>query len=195
MLRIRVSERRFYQKITDIYATSIDYDGKAELTQEFYATVQNKPHWATHGKTAAEIIKTRADAEKKNMGLTAWKNSPQGIIRKQDESIAKNYLKEKELTALNRTVTMYLDYAEDQAMTRNPMHMAGWVKKFDGFLQFNQKNILTHAGKISHQMALEHAETEFEKFDDERRRIEASSSTSDFNKLAKKITAKKPKKK
>ena len=110
-------------------------------------------------------------------------------------SVAKNYLKEEELTALNRTVTMYLDYAEDQAMTRNPMHMADWVKKLDGFLQFNEKNILTHAGKISHQMALEHAETEFEKFDDERRRIEASSSTSDFDKLAKNITAKKLKKK
>ena len=192
---IRASERRFYQKITDIYATSVDYDGKAELTQGFYATVQNKLHWATHGKTAAEIIKTRADAKMKNMGLTAWKNSPQGIIRKQDVSVAKNYLNEEELTALNRTVTMYLDYAEDQAMTRNPMHMADWVKKLDGFLQFNQKNILTHAGKISHQMALEHAETEFKKFDDERRRIEGSSWTSDFDKLAKKITAKKPKKK
>ncbi len=108
---IRASERRFYQKITDIYATSIDYDGRAELTQEFYATVQNKLHWATHGKTAAEIIKTRADANKKNMGLTTWKNSPQGLIRKQDVSVAKNYLKEEELTALNRTVTMYLDYA------------------------------------------------------------------------------------
>lgn len=192
---IRASERRFYQKITDIYATSIDYDGKAEMTQEFYAMVQNKLHWATHGKTAAEIIKTRADAKKINMGLTTWKNSPKGLIRKQDVSIAKNYLKEDELAALNRTVAMYLDYAEDQAMTRKPMHMADWIRKLDGFLQFNEKNILTHAGKISHQMALEHAETEFEKFDGERRRIEASNSTSDFDKLAKKLTLKKPKKK
>ena len=192
---IRTSERRFYQKITDIYATSIDYDGKAEVTQEFYATVQNKLHWATHGKTAAEVIKARADAKKKNMGLTTWKNSPNGNIRKLDVAIAKNYLKEEELTALNRTVTMYLDYAEDQAMTRKQMYMADWIKKLDGFLQFNEKNILTHAGKISHQLGVEHAETEFEKFEVQRRQLEANSSTSDFDKLAKKITAKKPKKK
>lgn len=192
---IRASERRFYQKITDIYATSIDYDGKAEITQEFYATVQNKLHWATHGKTAAEVIKTRADAKKKNMGLTTWKNSPDGNIRKQDVTIAKNYLKEDELAALNRTVTMYLDYAEDQAMTRKPMHMADWIKKLDGFLQFNEKNILTHAGKISHQLAVGHAEAEFEKFEIQRRQLESSSVISDFDKLAKKITAKKPKKK
>ena len=192
---IRASERRFYQKITDIYATSIDYDGKTEITQEFYATVQNKLHWANHGRTAAEVIKTRADAKKKNMGLTTWKNSPDGNIRKQDVTIAKNYLKEDELTALNRTVTMYLDYAEDQAMTRKPMHMADWVKKLDGFLRFNEKNILTHAGKISHQLAVEHAEAEFEKFEVERRQLEANSPTSDFDKLAKKITVKKPKKK
>ena len=120
---IRASERRFYQKITDIYATSIDYDSKAPITQEFYATVQNKLHWATHGKTAAEVIKTRASASKKNMGLTNWKNSPTGPIRKQDVSIAKNYLAEEELSALNRIVTMYLDYAEDQAKSRTSMHM------------------------------------------------------------------------
>ncbi len=146
---IRSSERRFYQKITDIYATSIDYDGKAEITQEFYATVQNKLHWATHGKTAAEVIKNRANAKKKNMGLTTWKNSPDGLIRKQDVTIAKNYLKETELTVLNRTVAMYLDYAEDQAMTRRPMYMVDWAKKLDGFLRFNEKNILTHAGSSS----------------------------------------------
>ncbi len=120
---IRASERRFYQKITDINATSIDYDSKAPITQEFYATVQNKLHWATHGKTAAEVIKTRASASKKNMGLTNWKNSPTGPIRKQDVSIAKNYLAEEELSALNRIVTMYLDYAEDQAKSRTSMHM------------------------------------------------------------------------
>jgi hypothetical protein len=153
---IRASERRFYQKITDIYATSIDYDGRSEVTQEFYATVQNKLHWATHGKTAAEVIKSRADASKKNMGLTTWKNSPDGAIRKQDVSVAKNYLSEEELAALNRTVVMYLDYAEDQALSRKPMHMADWIKKLDGFLQFNEKNILTNAGKISQRMALEH---------------------------------------
>ena len=190
---IRSSERRFYQKITDIYSTSVDYDNKSEVTQEFYATVQNKLHWAIHGKTAAEIIKTRADAKKKNMGLTTWKNSPDGNIRKLDVAIAKNYLKEDELTALNRTVTMYLDYAEDQAMARKQMCMADWVKKLDGFLQFNEKNILSHAGKISHQLAVEHAETEFEKFEVQRRHLEANSSTSDFDKLAKKIVAKKPK--
>lgn len=193
---IRASERRFYQKITDIYSTSIDYDGRAEITQAFYATVQNKLHWATHGKTAAEVIKTRASATKKNMGLTTWKNSPDGPIRKQDVSIAKNYLTEAELAALNRTVTMYLDYAEDQAVSRKPMHMADWVKKLDGFLQFNEKNILTHAGKISHQMALEHAEKEFEKYEVTRHQIESVDSNSDFDKLAKKlITAKSKKKK
>lgn len=146
---IRASERRFHQKITDIYTTSIDYDGGAEVTQEFYATVQNKLHWATHGKTAAEVIKARADASKKNMGLTTWKNSPHGPIRKPDVSVAKNYLNEEELTALNRTVTMYLDYAEDQAQSRKPMYMADWVKKLNGFLQFNEKNILTHAGQTT----------------------------------------------
>lgn len=139
---IRASERRFYQKITDIYVTSIDYDGRAEVTQEFYATVQNKLHWATHGQTAAEVVKARADASKRNMGLTAWKNSPDGVIRKQDVSVAKNYLNEEEVTALNRIVTMYLDYAEEQALTRKPMHMADWIKKLDGFLQFNEKNFL-----------------------------------------------------
>ncbi len=188
---IRASERRFYQKITDIYATSIDYDGSADVTQEFYATVQNKLHWATHGKTAAEVIKARADASKKNMGLTTWKNSPLGPIRKQDVSVAKNYLNEDELTALNRTVTMYLDYAEDQAQSRKPVYMADWVKKLNGFLQFNEKNILTHAGKISQKMALEHAENEFEKFEVKRRQIESNNPTSDFDKLAKKITTKK----
>jgi len=192
---IRASERRFYQKITDIYATSIDYDGKAEVTQEFYATVQNKLHWATHGKTAAEVIKSRADASKKNMGLTTWKNSPDKPIRKQDVAIAKNYLSEDELSALNRVVTMYLDYAEDQALSRKPMHMADWVKKLDGFLKFNEKNILTNAGKISHQMALDHAEGEFEKYDSKRRLLEASQPTSDFDKVVAKLVSKKAKKK
>jgi hypothetical protein len=190
---IRASERRFYQKITDIYATSIDYDGRAKITQEFYATVQNKLHWATHGKTAAEVIKSRADATKKNMGLTNWKNSPDGPIRKSDVAIAKNYLNEEELQALNRVVTMYLDYAEDQALSRKQMHMADWVKKLDGFLQFNEKNILTHAGKISHQMALEHAEKEFNKHEANQRLIEATEPTSDFDKFAKKALTKKSK--
>ncbi|OFZ15548.1 MAG: hydroxyacid dehydrogenase [Bdellovibrionales bacterium RBG_16_40_8] len=191
---IRASERRFYQKITDIYATSIDYDGRAEVTQEFYATVQNKLHWAIHGKTAAEVIKFRADASKKNMGLTTWKNSPDGPIRKQDVSVAKNYLSEEELAALNRTVVMYLDYAEDQALSRKPMYMADWIKKLDGFLQFNEKNILTNAGKISQKMALEHAESEFNKYENQLCQIESSQSSSDFDKLAKKLTSKKSKK-
>ena len=192
---IRTSERRFYQKITDIYATSIDYNGKAEVTQEFYATVQNKLHWAIHGQTAAEVIHSRADASKKNMGLMAWKNSPIGVIRKPDVSIAKNYLKEKELTELNRIVVMYLDFAERQAKKRQSMKMIDWVKKLDSFLQFNEENILIHAGKISHQMALDHSEKEFKKFELNLRQINASQPTSDFDKLAKKITAKKPNKK
>ncbi len=192
---IRTSERRFYQKITDIYATSIDYNGKAEVTQEFYATVQNKLHWAIHGQTAAEVIHSRADASKKNMGLTAWKNSPDGAIRKPDVSIAKNYLKEKELTELNRIVVMYLDFAERQAEKRQSMNMIDWIKKLDSFLQFNEENILTHAGKISHQMALDHSEKEFEKFELNHRLIDASQPTSDFDKLATQITAKKPKNK
>lgn len=184
---IRSSERRFYQKITDIYATSIDYDSKSEITYEFYKTVQNKLHWAIHGQTAAEVIVNRADAEKKNMRLTSWKNSPDGPIRKADVLIAKNYLSEEELTALNRVVTMYLDYAEDQAARRNPMHMADWVKKLDGFLQFNEKNILTNAGKISHQIALDHAEKEFEKYEETRRAVEATEPTSDFDKVVKQL--------
>ncbi len=181
---IRASERRFCQKITDVYATSIDYSGKAAVTQEFYATVQNKLHWVTHGQTAAEVEKNRAEAAKKNMGLMAWKKSADGVMRKQDVAVAEYYLNEEEITALNRIVTMYLDYAEQQTLRRKPMHMADWLKKLDGFLQFNEKNILNHAEKISQQMALEHAEIEFEKFDDERRSIAASEPTSDFDKLA-----------
>lgn len=178
---IRASERRFYQKITDIYATSIDYDPKAEITQTFYATVQNKLHWAIHGHTAAEVIQERADSAKPNMGLTTWKNAPKGKIRKTDVSIAKNYLSQEELSALNRVVTMYLDYAEDQAQRRKSMHMADWVKKLDDFLRFTDRNILTHAGKVSQQLAQEHAHREFEKFEGERRRIEATAPTSDFD--------------
>lgn len=128
---IRASERRFYQKITDIYATSINYDKDAPITRDFYATVQNKLHWASHGHTAAEIVTERADATKPNMGLKTWKNAPAGPIRKADVGFAKNYLTHEEMTALNRVVTMYLDYAEDQAMRQRPMHMADWVKKLD----------------------------------------------------------------
>lgn len=184
---IRASERRFYQKITDIYATSIDYDAKAPLTQEFYATVQNKLHWAIHGHTAAEIIKERADARKPNMGLTTWKNAPGGAIRKADVGVAKNYLNKDELDALNRIVTMYLDYAEDQARNKRPMHMADWVKKLDGFLQFNDRNILTHAGKVSADMAKDHAEREFAKHEAQERLREATEPTSDFDKAVEQV--------
>jgi len=155
---IRASERRFYQKITDIYARcSVDYDPSSEITQTFYATVQNKMHWAIHGHTAAELIHERADANKPHMGLTTWKRSPKGPIRKADVTIAKNYLSEEELRELNRVVTMYLDYAEDQARRRRPMTQADWVSKLDSFLEFNERNILTHAGQISHELAIEHA--------------------------------------
>ena len=162
---IRASERLFYQKITDIYATSIDYDPNAEITQTFFKTVQNKLHWAIHGHTAAEIIHRRADATKPNMGLTTWKNAPRGPIRKADVTIAKNYLTEQEIGELNRVVSMYLDYAEDQARRKRAMHMTDWVAKLDAFLRFNERNILTHAGKVSHELAEEHAQAEFLKYD------------------------------
>jgi hypothetical protein len=178
---IRASERRFYQKITDIYATSQDYDAKAEITQTFYATVQNTLHWAIHGHTAAEVIVQRADATKPHMGLTTWKNAPKGKVRKADVSIAKNYLSEDELRELNRVVTMYLDYAEDQARRRKPMHMTDWVAKLNDFLRFTDRDILTHCGKVSKQIAEEHAHREFEKYEAERRRIEATTPTSDFD--------------
>ncbi len=184
---IRASERRFYQKITDIYATSIDYNPKAQITQNFYASVQNKLHWAIHGHTAAEIVKERADASKPNMGLTTWKNGPKGKIRKTDVCVAKNYLTEEELSALNRVVTMYLDYAEDQAQRRKPMHMPDWVKKLDDFLEFTDRNILTHAGKVTHKLAEEYAHREFERYEAERRRIEASQPTSDFDRAVEEV--------
>jgi hypothetical protein len=184
---IRASERRFYQKITDIYATSIDYDKDSPITQDFYATVQNKLHWAIHGRTAAEIITERADATKPNMGLTTWKNAPAGPIRKVDVSIAKNYLSPKEIEALNRVVTMYLDYAEDQAMRQRPMHMADWATKLDGFLEFNERNILTHAGRVSADMARQHAEQEFAKHEAALRIREATNPTSDFDKAVEQI--------
>jgi hypothetical protein len=190
---IRASEKRFYAKITDIYQQcSVDYDPKAKITQTFYATVQNKLHWAIHGKTAAEMICDRADASKPNMGLTTWKNGPQGKIRKTDVTVAKNYLTAEELGELNRIVAMYLDYAEDQARKRKPMTMAEWVTKLDGFLQFNERNILTHAGKVSHDLAEGHATVEFSKFEVKRRQVEASEST-DFDKAVeemKKLPAK-----
>lgn len=180
---IRASERLFYQKITDIYATSVDYDPKAEISRTFFATVQNKLHWAIHGHTAAEIIAGRADAGKPHMGLTTWKNAPGGPVRKADVTVAKNYLNEEEIRELNRIVTMYLDYAEDQARRQRPMHMRDWIAKLDAFLQFNERNILTHAGKISYQLAGEQAEEEFKKYRAEQRRLEAETPVSDFDKV------------
>lgn len=159
---IRASERRFYQKITDIYQQcSIDYDKDAEITQTFFKTVQNKLHWAITGKTAAEIIAERAAATKPKMGLQTWKNAPQGKIQKIDVTVAKNYLIEKEIKELERVVTMYLDYAENQASRQIPMKMADWVQKLDAFLQFNEYQILTDAGKVSNVVAKRLAEEEF----------------------------------
>ena len=152
---IRASERLFYQKITDIYATSIDYDANAEVSRQFFATVQNKLHWAIHGRTAAEVIRERADAAKPNMGLTTWKNAPRGPIRKTDGEVAKNYLAEDEITDLNRIVSMYLDYAEDQARKKRPMYMREWAQKLDAFLQFNERDVLTHKGTVSHDSAID----------------------------------------
>lgn len=180
---IRSSERLFYQKITDIYATSIDYDKDAALTQEFFATVQNKLHWAIHGHTAAEIVKLRADAARPHMGLTSWKNAPAGPVRKADVTVAKNYLTHEELDALNRIVTMYLDYADDQAKRKKTMTMAEWVAKLDGFLSFNERNILKNAGRVSKQLAEDHAHAEFARYDAERLRRLATEPSSDFDRL------------
>jgi hypothetical protein len=161
---IRASERRFYQKITDIYATAMDYSAEAETTQTFFATVQNKLHFAIHGHTAAELIVGRADSKKERMGLTTWKNAPRGKIIKPDVIVAKNYLTEKELKALDRFVTMYLDYAEDQAERNIPMTMQDWAKKLDAFLQFNERDLLDHPGKVTAEIAKAFAESEFEKY-------------------------------
>ena len=162
---IRSSERRFYQKITDIYSScSVDYDKDSKITKEFFKTVQNKLHYAITGQTAAEIIYNRVDANKKHMGLTNWKNSPDGPIYRYDVDIAKNYLSEKELKDLNRIVTMYLDYAELQAENHNAMTMKDWVEKINSFLQFNGKEILHNAGKISAKVAQELAYQEYDKF-------------------------------
>lgn len=176
---IRSSEKRFYQKITDIYATSVDYDPTAEMTKEFFATVQNKLHFAIHSHTAAELIANRADANKDNMGLTSWKGDK---VRKRDVTVAKNYLTEKELKSLNRIVTMYLDYAEDQAERQQPMYMRDWIAKLNAFLKFNEREILEDAGKISKSVAEAIAIQEYEKFN--QRRIEQSS-YDDFDKYIK----------
>ena len=161
---IRASERKFYQKITDIYATALDYNPDAKTTLSFFAAVQNKLHFAIHGHTAAELIVGRADSKKERMGLTTWKNAPHGKILKPDVSVAKNYLTEKELRLLDRVVTMYLDYAESQAERRIPMTMDDWAKKLNAFLQFNERDILDNPGKVSQVVAKAFAESEFEKY-------------------------------
>lgn len=161
---IRLSERKFYQKITDLYATAFDYDKDARTTKLFFQTVQNKMHWAVHRHTAAELIVERADAGKEHMGLTTWEYAPNGKIVKADVSIAKNYLSDKEMSYMERIVSLYLDYAELQAERQIPMSMEDWAKRLDGFLEFNGNEILIDAGKISSEQAKLHAETEFEKY-------------------------------
>lgn len=161
---IRASERKFYQKITDIYATSIDYDSDATATKRFYATVQNKLHYAIHGHTAAELIMERADSDKANMGLTTWQDGPDGKIRKSDVSIAKNYLSEEEISSLNLIVTGYLDFAQSMAKRHIPMTMEDWEKRLNGFLVLWDREVLNDAGKVSAEMAKLYAESEWEKF-------------------------------
>lgn len=198
---IRLSERKFYQKITDIYTTAIDYDQTAETTKKFFATVQNKLHSAIHGQTAAEVIVSRANADKDTMGLTVWKDAPHGKIQKFDVSVAKNYLTEKELFSLERMVSAYLDIAEDMAMRHIPMTMTDWAKRLDRFIEMTDRNVLSDAGKATHELAKEFAETEFERY----RIIQDRLFESDFDrfvqlekkaekKVEKKITSKKSKK-
>lgn len=176
---IRASERRFYQKITDIYATAVDYSVDSKITQDFFATVQNKMHFAVHGSTAAEVIVARADHRKEHMGLTSWKNAPTGKIVKADVSVAKNYLRQKELQELNEIVTMYLDYATRQARRHIPMTMEDWAGKLDAFLQFNDADVLRDKGKVTAAIAKAFAESEFEKY----RVIQDRSYQSDFDRL------------
>lgn len=176
---IRLSERKFYQKITDIYATAIDYDVNASATKRFFATVQNKLHWAIHGQTASEVIYTRADAEKEHMGLTTWKDAPHGKIQKFDVSVAKNYLSEFEMGQLQRLVSAYLDIAEDMAIRHIPMTMLDWETRLNRFIQATDRNVLMDAGKVTAEIAKAHAESEFEKY----RIIQDRLFQSDFDKL------------
>jgi hypothetical protein len=176
---IRASERRFYQKITDIYSTAVDYSKDSKITRDFFSTVQNKMHYAIHGNTAAEVITTRANHKKDHMGLTSWRNAPDGKIVKTDVSIAKNYLSKNESKELNEIVTMYLDYATRQARRHIPMTMADWAEKLDAFLKFNDAEILSDKGKVTAKIAKTFAESEFEKY----RIIQDSLYKSDFDKL------------
>lgn len=186
---IRLSERKFYQKITDIYASAIDYDVTATATKRFFATVQNKLHWAIHGQTAAEVVHTRADAEKNNMGLTAWKDAPEGKIQKYDVSIAKNYLNKSELAQLQRLVNAYLDIAEDMALRQLPMTMADWEERLNRFIAATDREILQNAGKVTAEIAKAHAISEFEKY----RIVQDHLFESDFDKAIKAIEKKEAK--
>lgn len=179
---IRLSERKFYQKITDIYATAIDYDVTAQATKRFFATVQNKLHWAIHGQTAAEVIVNRADHQQENMGLTTWKDAPAGKIQKFDVSVAKNYLSEKEMQQLQRLVSAYLDIAEDMATRQISMTMEDWESRLNKFIEATDREILQNAGKVTAEIAKAHAETEFEKY----RIIQDRLFESDFDKMIKK---------
>ena len=185
---IRASERRFYQKITDIYATSVDYDKNSKITADFFAMVQNKMHYAVHGKTAAEVIIDRADHNKEHMGLTSWKNALDGKIVKTDVSVAKNYLFRDEIAELNEIVSMYLDYAARQARRHIPMTMADWASKLDAFLQFNDAEILQDKGKVTAAIAKAFAESEFEKY----RIIQDRLYQSDFDRMIAGIESDKP---
>ncbi|MCF8105622.1 MAG: virulence RhuM family protein [Desulfohalobiaceae bacterium] len=180
---IRISERRFYQKITDIYATSVDYNPAAPTTKAFFAKVQNKLHFAIHGHTAAELIMERADSTRKNMGLTTWERGPAGKIMKTDVAIAKNYLNKEELESLGRIVNAYLDLAEERARRKIPMTMEDWAKRLDLFLEFDERDILQNGGKISAKIAKEHAETEFEKY----RVVQDRLYESDFDRVVKEL--------
>lgn len=181
---IRASEKRFYQKVRDIYKLAIDYDAKAEQTKEFFQVVQNKLHWAITGKTAAELISERADAAKPNMGLTTWKGAK---VRKADVTVAKNYLDQEELRSLNRIVTMYLDYAELQAERRQPLHMRDWREKLDAFLQFNEREILQDAGRVSMDVAKALAVEHYEEFNERRLLEESQEEADEFDDVAKRI--------
>lgn len=178
---IRLSERKFYQKITDIYSTAIDYDISASATQRFFATVQNKLHWAIHGQTAAEVVVNRANHQKENMGLTSWKDAPGGKIQKFDVSVAKNYLTENEIQQLQRLVSAYLDIAEDMAIRQIPMTMEDWESRLNKFIEATDREILQNAGKVTAEIAKAHAESEFEKY----RIIQDRLFESDFDKIIK----------
>ncbi len=178
---IRLSERKFYQKITDLYSTAIDYDVTAQITKRFFATVQNKLHWAIHGQTAAEVIVNRADHQKENMGLTTWKDAPTGKVQKFDVSVVKNYLSESEIQQLQRLVSAYLDLAEDMAMRQIPMTMEDWESRLNRFIEATDRQVLQNAGKVTAEIAKAHAETEFEKY----RIMQDQLFESDFDRIVK----------